>query len=279
MTKRIENKVVIVTGAGSIGPGWGNGKAAAVLYAREGAKVFAVDVNLAAAEETCGLIKAEGGECVAHAANVASADDVRGLVETCMATYGRVDILHNNVGIVATGGPVELSEADWDRSMAVNAKSVFLLCKQVLPIMEAQAANASGIRGAIVNIGTVGGLRWVGVPYIAYAASKAAVIQMTQSVALQYARTGIRCNCVIPGFIDTPLVKKSLAATYALSTGTDEMDKVTAARNKLCPMGHQGDAWDVAYAALFLASDEAKYITGTNILVDGGLSATTVTFE
>jgi NAD(P)-dependent dehydrogenase (short-subunit alcohol dehydrogenase family) len=274
--KRLENKVAIVTGAGSIGPGWGNGKAAAVLYAREGAQVFAVDVNLAAAEETRRLIQAEGGQCVAYAANVAVADDVRGLVETCVQTYGRVDVLHNNVGIVATGGPVELSEADWDRSMAVNAKSVFLLCKHVLPIMEQQGANASGIRGTIVNIGTVGGVRWVGVPYIAYSASKAAVIQMTQSVALQYARKGIRCNCVIPGFIDTPLVKQSLAATYASS---DEMDKVTAARNKLCPMGHQGDAWDVAHAALFLASDEAKYITGTNIFVDGGLSATTVTFE
>ena len=268
--KRLENKVAIVTGAGSIGPGWGNGKAAAVLYAREGAKVFAVDVNLTAAEETCGLIKAEGGDCTAYAANVAVADEVRALVEACVQTYGRVDVLHNNVGIVATGGPVELSEADWDRSMAVNAKSVFLLCKQVLPIMETQG------RGSIVNIGTVGGVRWVGVPYIAYSASKAAVIQMTQSVALQYARKGIRCNCVIPGFIDTPLVKKSLAATYASS---DEMDKVTAARNRLCPMGHQGDAWDVAHAALFLASDEAKYITGTNIFVDGGLSATTVTFE
>ena len=272
--KRLENKIAIVTGAGSIGPGWGNGKAAAVLYAREGAKVFAVDINLAAAEETRDLIKAEGGECMAYAANVAVASEVGTLVEICMAAYGRIDILHNNVGIVATGGPVELSEADWDRSMAVNAKSVFLLCKHVLPIMQAQTANACGIRGAIVNIGTVGGLRWVGVPYIAYSASKAAVIQMTQSVALQYARSGIRCNCVIPGFIDTPLVKKSLAATYA---SADEMDKVTAARNKLCPMGHQGDAWDVAYAALFLASDEAKYITGTNILVDGGLSATTVT--
>ncbi|NJM40662.1 MAG: SDR family oxidoreductase, partial [Anaerolineae bacterium] len=139
-----------------------------------------------------------------------------------------------------------------------------------------QAANAYGIRGAIVNIGTVGGMRWVGVPYLAYSASKAAVIQMTQTIALQYARKGIRCNCVIPGFIDTPLVKKSLASTYASS---EEMDKVTAARNKLCPMGHQGDAWDVAYAALFLASDEAKYITGSNIMVDGGLSATTVTYS
>jgi NAD(P)-dependent dehydrogenase (short-subunit alcohol dehydrogenase family) len=277
--KRLENKIAIVTGAGSIGPGWGNGKAAAVLYAREGATVFAVDVNLAAAEETCDLIKTEGGNCTAYAANVAAADEVRTLVETCMRTYGRVDVLHNNVGIVATGGPVELNEADWDRSMAVNAKSVFLLCKHVLPIMQAQAANAFGIRGAIVNIGTVGGLRWVGVPYIAYSASKAAVIQMTQSVALQYARKGIRCNCVIPGFIDTPLVKKSLAATYASSNDPNAMDKVTAARNRLCPMGHQGDAWDVAYAALFLASDEAKYITGTNLMVDGGLGATTVTLE
>jgi NAD(P)-dependent dehydrogenase (short-subunit alcohol dehydrogenase family) len=267
MGERVKDKVVLVTGAGSVGPGWGNGKAAAVLYAREGARVFAVDMNLAAAQETQAIIAGAGGQCVAVDGDVSVADAVRALVAQCVAEFGRIDILHNNVGIVTTGGPIELDEAQWDRSLAVNAKSIFLMAKHVLPVMLAQG------HGVIVNIASVGGMRWVGVPYLAYAASKAAVIQMTQSIALQYARRGIRCNCVVPGFIDTPLVQKSLAATYASSA---EMDDVRAARNKLCPMGHQGDAWDVAYAALFLASDEAKYITGTHLLVDGGLSATTV---
>jgi len=268
MTHRLKDKVVLVTGAGSIGPGWGNGKAAAVLFAREGATVFAADINLAAAEETCKLIRAEGGTCAALAANVADAGSTAHLVAACLAQFGRIDVLHNNVGIVETGGPVELSEAGWDRSMDVNAKSIFLMCKHVLPHMVERGS------GAIVNIASVGGMRWIGVPYIGYAASKAAVLQMTQSIALQYARAGIRCNAVVPGFLDTPLVQKSMAQSYA---SPDEKDAVRAARDKLCPMGHQGDAWDVAYAALFLASDEAKYITGAHLMVDGGLSATSVT--
>jgi len=268
MTHRLKDKVVLLTGAGSIGPGWGNGKAAAVLFAREGATVFAADINLAAAEETCELIRAEGGTCAALAANVADAGSTAHLVAACLAQFGRIDVLHNNVGIVETGGPVELSEAGWDRSMDVNAKSIFLMCKYVLPHMVERGS------GAIVNIASVGGMRWIGVPYIGYAASKAAVLQMTQSIALQYARAGIRCNAVVPGFLDTPLVQKSMAQSYA---SPDEKDAVRAARDKLCPMGHQGDAWDVAYAALFLASDEAKYITGAHLMVDGGLSATSVT--
>lgn len=265
---RLQGKVALVSGAGSIGPGWGNGKATAVLYAREGAKVFALDRNLSAAEETRDLIKHEGGECVAWAGDVSDDGAVQTLVAQCMTAFGRIDILHNNVGIVETGGPIELSEVRWERAMNVNAKSVLLTCKHVLPHMLAQG------NGAIVNIASVGGMRWIGVPYIAYAASKAAVIQMTQSIALQYAAQNIRCNCVAPGYIDTPLVHQSLANSY--DAEADRL-QVTEARNRLCPMGHQGDAWDVAYAALFLASDEAKYITGHTLVVDGGLSATTIT--
>ena len=265
---RLTNKVALVTGAGSIGPGWGNGKATAVLYAREGAKVLAVDRNLAAAQETCNLIQQEGGRCLAGDGDVSDDASVQAMVAQCLASFGRIDILHNNVGIVETGGPIELSEERWERSMNVNAKSVLLTCKHVLPHMLAQGG------GAIVNIASVGGLRWIGVPYIAYAASKAAVMQMTQSIALQYAAQHIRCNCVAPGYIDTPLVHQSLANSYAADA---DRQRVTEARNRLCPMGHQGDAWDVAYAALFLASDEAKYITGQTLVVDGGLSATTIT--
>ena len=265
---RLKDKIALVTGAGSIGPGWGNGKATAVLYAREGATVFAVDRNLAAAEETNTIIHAEGGACVAWAGDVADDASVQVMIAQCISAFGRIDILHNNVGIVETGGPIELSEAGWERSMNVNAKSVLLTCKHALPHMLAQGS------GAIVNIASVGGIRWIGVPYIAYAASKAAVMQMTQSIALQYAAQGIRCNCVAPGYIDTPLVHQSLANSY--DAEANRM-RVTEARNRLCPMGHQGDAWDVAYASLFLASDEAKYVTGHTLVVDGGLSATTIT--
>ncbi|MCX6019481.1 MAG: SDR family NAD(P)-dependent oxidoreductase [Chloroflexi bacterium] len=264
--RRLANKIVIVTGAGSAGPGWGNGKAAAVLFAREGAAVLAVDVNPMAAQETCALIVAEGGRCVWHAADVSKAADVAGAVERCVAEFGRVDVLHHNVGIVRTGGPVELSEEDWDRTQAVNMKSFFLTCKHVLPHMEAQGA------GAIVAVSSVGGIRWTGIPYIAYAASKAAVLQMTQSVALQYARKGIRCNAVVPGLIDTPLVRASLSSAYDGA----EMDEIVRRRHEQAPMGRMGDAWDVAHAALFLASDDARYITGTSIVVDGGLSAAAV---
>jgi NAD(P)-dependent dehydrogenase (short-subunit alcohol dehydrogenase family) len=260
---RLTDKIAIVTGAGSAGPGWGNGKAAAVLFAREGAAVLAVDVNAAAAEETRALIAAEGGQCVAHTADVSQAADVAGAVARCIAEFGRVDVLHHNVGIVRTGGPVELSEDEWDRTQAVNVKSLFLMCKHVLPHMEAQG------RGAIVAVSSVGGIRWTGIPYVAYAASKAAVLQVTQSVALQYARRGIRCNAVIPGLIDTPLVRASLSHAY----GAADIDEIVRRRHDQAPIGRMGDAWDVAHAALFLASDEARYITGTSIVVDGGLSA------
>lgn len=261
--KRLEGKIAIVTGAGSAGPGWGNGKAAAVLFAREGASVFAIDVNPAAVQETAALIAAEGGCCIANTADVSRAADVADAVARCMREFGRVDVLHHNVGIVRTGGPVELSEEDWDRTQAVNVKSLFLMCKHVLPPMEAQG------RGAIVAVSSVGGIRWTGIPYVAYAASKAAVLQFTQSVALQYARKGIRCNAVIPGLIDTPLVRASLSSAYDGAS----MNEIVRRRHEQAPVGRMGDAWDVAYAALFLACDESRYITGTSIVVDGGLSA------
>lgn len=259
---RLQDKVALVTGAGSSGPGWGNGKAAAVLFAREGAKVFAVDINAEAAEETRALIEAEGGEATAHAADVSEAAQVAALVGRCRETYGRVDVLHNNVGIVAVGGPVETSEADWDRVHAVNLKSMFLTCKHVLPLMEAQGG------GAIVNISSVAGIRWSGIPYIAYSSSKGAVLQFTRAVALQYAAKGIRANTILPGLMNTPMIVEPLKDAYA---GGD-VEKMIELRDAQCPMGHMGDAWDVARAALFLASDEARYITGAHLVVDGGLS-------
>ena len=263
MAERLKDKVVIVVGAGSSGPGWGNGKAAAVLFAREGARLLCVDINAAAAEETVGIIAGEGGTAAAFAADVSQNQPVADLVAACLERYGRIDILHNNVGILEVGGPVEASEASWDRVMAVNLKSMYLTCKHVLPVMERQG------KGVIVNIASIAATRWLGVPYISYSASKAAVIQFTRAVALQYAAKGIRANSILPGLMKTPMIVEPLKEAYAGGDAAEMM----AIRDSQCPMGHMGDAWDVAYAALFLASDEAKYITATELLVDGGITA------
>jgi len=262
MGKRLKDKVAIVTGAGSIGPGWGNGKATAVLFAREGAKVFGVDLNLTAAEETKNLIAQEGGLCTVHQADVTNSGEVKAFIERCMEIHGRVDILLNNVGIVESGGPVEISEENWDRLIDINLKSMFLTCKYCLPIMENQGA------GAIVNISSIGALRFLGYPCVSYNASKGAINQLTQNIAVQYAAKGIRANCVLPGLMNTPMIREPLKKFYS---GGD-IDKMIEIRNQQCPMKKMGDAWDVAYAALFLASDEAKYITGANLVVDGGIS-------
>ena len=262
MGKRLQDKVAIVTGAGSLGPGWGNGKASAVLFAREGAKVFAVDLNRAAAEETKGLIDQEGGLCTVHQADVTKSAEVKAFVERCLEIYGRVDVLLNNVGIVESGGPVEISEENWDRLIDINLKSMFLTCKYCLPVMEKQGS------GAIVNISSIGALRFLGYPCVSYNASKGAVNQLTQNIAVQYAAKGIRANCVLPGLMNTPMIREPLKKFYA---GGD-IDKMIEIRNQQGPMKKMGDAWDVAYAAIFLASDEAKYITGANLVVDGGIT-------
>jgi NAD(P)-dependent dehydrogenase (short-subunit alcohol dehydrogenase family) len=266
MSERLKDKVALVVGAGSIGPGWGNGKAAAVLFAREGARVLAADINLAAAEETQRIIRGEGGICEAVRCDVAEADDVRGMVDVCLRAFGCVDVLHNNVGIAEIGGPVETTEASWDRANEVNLKGMYLTCKYVLPHMERQG------NGAIVNMASIAGIRWLGVPYVSYAATKAGVIQLTRVVALQYARKGIRANSILPGLMNTPMVH----APAILSAYGGSEDELVRRRDTQCPMGRMGDAWDVAYAALFLASDEARYVTGTELVVDGGLSVNCV---
>lgn len=262
MGQRLKDRVAIVTGAGSVGPGWGNGKATAVLFAREGARVFAVDVNLPAAEETKAIIDGEGGKCTTHRADVSKADEVKAMIERCIDVYGRIDVLHNNVGILQIGGPEEISEEIWDRHFAVNVKSMFLTCKYALPIMVHQG------RGAIINISSVASLRYTGYPSASYNASKGAVNQLTQNIAVQYAPKGIRANCILPGLMNTPMIREPLKEVYG-SGGEVEMVRK---RDAMVPMGRMGDAWDVAYAALFLASDEAKYITGAQLAVDGGLT-------
>ena len=266
MGDRLKDKVALVSGAGSSGPGWGNGKATAVLFAREGAKILAADLYLEAAVETKRIIEREGGTCEAVTGNVSVAEDVAAIVDACIRAFGRIDVLHNNVGIVEVGGPVETTEDSWDRVNDVNLKSMFLTCRQVLPHMTRQG------KGAIVNIASVSGIRWLGVPYISYAATKAAIIHFTRVIALQYARSGIRANSILPGMMNTPMVHAAeVIAAYGGSA-----EEMVRRRDEQCPMGRMGDAWDVAYAALFLASDEAKYITGTELVVDGGLTVNCV---
>jgi NAD(P)-dependent dehydrogenase (short-subunit alcohol dehydrogenase family) len=262
MGERMKGQVAIVTGAGSIGPGMGNGKASSLLYAREGARLLLVDANLAAAQETERLVTAEGGEAVARQCDVTRDADCRAMVEACLACFGRVDVLHNNVGITKAGGAVELAEDDWDRILAVNLKSMFLTCKHVLPHMERQGS------GVIVNIASINAIRSLPAIAIAYAASKAGVIALTREIAVQYAARGIRANAILPGLMDTPMVKAQLVGAYG-----GEVDGMLRQRAALCPTGAQGDAWDTARAALFLASDEARYISGTTLIVDGALTA------
>jgi NAD(P)-dependent dehydrogenase (short-subunit alcohol dehydrogenase family) len=262
MADRLKDKVALVSGAGSVGPGWGNGKAVAVLYAREGAKVMCADINLAAAEETRDIIRSEGGEAEAIQCDVTQSAPVLAMATACKDAYDRIDILHNNVGILEIGGPVDLSEDDWDKVNNVNLKSMFLTCKHVLPIMEAQGA------GAIVNISSIAGIRWLGVPYLAYNTTKAAVLHFTRMVAVEYADRGIRANAILPGLMETPMVEQALAEFYA----DGDIDEMFKKRGAQTPMGHGGDAWDVAYAAVYLASDEAKYVTGAELVVDGGLT-------
>jgi len=262
VSNRLKGKVAIVTGAGSAGPGWGNGKATAVLFAREGAKVLASDIRLVAVEETKKIIEKEGADCEVHQADVSKADEVRAMIERCVDLYGRIDILHNNVGILEVGGPVEASEESWDRVIATNLKSQFLTCKYAIPHMEKQGG------GAIVNIASIAGIRYLGIPYVSYSASKAAIIQLTQTIALQYADKNIRANAILPGLMNTPMIIEPLKGAYA----EGDVDKMIKIRDEQCPMKKMGDAWDVAYAALFLASDEAKYITGTSLVVDGGIT-------
>lgn len=261
---KLTDRVALVTGAGSSGPGFGNGKAIATIFARQGARIIGIDRDPNALEETGRLIAEEGGSFSGHACDVTDDDAVAALFRLIARDFGRLDILVNNVGRSEPGGPVELTHEVWDEQMDVNLTSAFLTCKHALPMMEAQGG------GAIVNVSSIAGLRYIGKPQVAYAAAKAALIQMTKTTAVIYADRGIRLNCVVPGLMDTPLVRR-LAEKYA---GGD-YEGFAATRAKQVPMGRMGDSFDVAHAALFLASDEARYITGTEIVVDGGITAAT----
>lgn len=252
--------MAIVFGAGSSGDAMSNGRAAALAYARQGAAVAAIDIDPGSAEETATLITAGGGLARPLAADVTDDDDVADAVTTVVRELGTPAILHNNVGVAITGGVDELSRADWDRAIALNVTGVFLACKHTLPHM----LNAG--RGAIVNVSSLASIRHLGYDYPAYMAAKAAVNQLTVSLALTHARSGIRVNAVLPGLIDTPLVGRQL------HTAAEDLDDAMARRHAASPTGRMGSPWDVANAAVFLASDEAAYINGVCLPVDGGLS-------
>jgi NAD(P)-dependent dehydrogenase (short-subunit alcohol dehydrogenase family) len=260
MTKRLEGKVAIVTGAGTHGENIGNGKACAILYAREGAKVIAVDRDLELAIATAALIRSEGGICVPIRADVSISKDCRLMIEQCINSFGKLDILHNNVGITNSGGPVEYSEDQWHQMMDVNAKSMFLTTKYALPYMEKQGA------GSIINISSINGERAIPFPKFAYAASKAAMIAMSREIAIQYASKGIRSNVVLVGLIRSPIVEQNNTMLYG-----GDLNEMWRKRDLMSPTGKQGEVWDVAHASLFFASDESKYVNGTVLPVDGGL--------
>jgi len=262
MTGRLQDRVAIVTGAGSVGPGWGNGRATAVRFAEEGAKVFAVDRDPARTAETVDKVRAAGGEIIVHPCDVTDSAAVKAMVVACLARYGRIDILVNNVGGSAPGGPVELSEEAWDAQVDTNLTSVFLTCKHVLPVMETQG------KGAIVNVASTSGIRFTGAFQVGYAATKAGVIQFSRVVAVQYAAKGIRVNTVVPGQLHTPMVEARLARQRA---GGD-VAALLQQRLERIPIGFAGDGRDTANAALFLVSDEARFVTGTELVVDGGMS-------
>jgi NAD(P)-dependent dehydrogenase (short-subunit alcohol dehydrogenase family) len=258
---RLKDKVAIVAGAGSIAEGWSNGKATAVLFAREGAKVFAVDRELKSAEETSAIIKSEGGEATAYQCDVSIAAQVDAMVDACLAKYGRIDVLFNNVGLQVVGGPLEVKEDDWDRLMTVNVKSMYLTCRAVIPHMIRQGG------GAIINNSSTAGIRFT-YANVAYAASKGAVKQLSQNIGVQYAAKGIRCNAVMPGYIATPRITDRLR-----KSNPDDYDAKIRERQTAVPSGKLGTAWDVAYGVLYLASDEAQFVNATELVIDGGQTA------
>lgn len=252
---RLAGKVAIVTGAGSRADGIGNGRAAAILFAREGARVLLVDQSEKAAAETLARIKDEGGEAAVFAADVTRSEDCRAMVDDAVRRWGRLDILDNNVGIGGRATVVEVSEADWDHLMRVNVTSMMLTGKHAVPAM------AKGGGGAIVNISSISALRPRGLT--PYSVSKGAVIALTRAMAIDHAPQGIRVNCIAPGPVYTPMV-------YADGMSDELRDR----RRRASPLGIEGSGWDIGYAALFLVSDEARYVTGVVLPVDGGVTIT-----
>ena len=263
MSGRLAGKVAIVVGAGQTpGDTIGNGRATAVLFAREGARVVVVDRRLDAAEETVAQIRAEGFDASAAQADATLERDCAALVAESVRQHGRIDVLHNNVGIGGgDAGPASVDEAAWDRILSVNLKSVVLACKHVLPVMREQRG------GAITNVSSIAAV--CSTPAVAYKTSKAGINAYTQSLAVGNARYGIRANAIMPGLIETPMAIDGISRERGIPK-----EELIRQRHAAVPLGaHMGTAWDVAWAAVFLASDEARFVTGVMLPVDGGQSA------
>ena len=254
MPGRLDGKVAIVTGAGSSAEGIGNGRATSILFAREGARVLLVDAVVERAQETAAMIAAEGGEASVFKADVTRSEECRGLVEADVDRYGRLDILDNNVGISIRADVIDVTEQQWDHVMAVNVKSIVLTSKHAIPRM----IESGG--GSIITISSIAGLR--ANSSTPYTTSKAAVIGLTQSMAADHGRDNIRVNCIAPGLVYTPMVAPRMDAD------------LRQVRREAGVLGTEGTAWDVAWAAVFLASDEARWITGVVLPVDAGLLVT-----
>ncbi|MVW73536.1 SDR family NAD(P)-dependent oxidoreductase [Bordetella sp. 15P40C-2] len=260
-SERLNGRVALVSGGGSSGPGWSIGKACCATLARHGATVCVLDANRDAAEDALTFVHALGARGIALQADVADPDAMEQAVQTVMSEYGRIDILQANAGIGKVGGPEDTPLPDWERIQKVNVDSLLIVSRLVLPLMREQGG------GNIVTVSSVAGLRYLGYPHLAYNVTKAALIQFTRMIAQQYAGTGIRANTVVPGLIDTPRVRHTVGRMFS----ADDFEAARAARDKQVPMGRMGTPWEVANAVAFLVSDEASYITGTELVVDGGL--------
>ena len=256
---RLDGKIAFISGMGSVGEGWGNGKAAAVSYAREGGRVLCVDRAAPAAAATCALITAEGHAATPFVADLTTPGAAEAMAEATLAAFGRIDVLHFNIGISTPGGVGALDWDQWDRVFDTNVKAAARAAQAVLPAMLRQG------KGAMVFISSMASVYDAPYAYTTYEASKAALNRLSRSIAVQYAASGIRSNTVMPGVIDTPH-----AAAYV--TGTVDPAETARRRAVMVPMQRQGTAWEVAEAALFLASDAASFITGIDLPVDGGMS-------
>ena len=253
MPDRLQDKVAIITGAGSRAEGIGNGRAAAILFAREGAKLLLADRDAQAAQATLDLIRAEGNDAVVHSADVTNSEDCRAMVRAALDRWGRLDILHNNVGIGGRGTVEQITEEDWERVQRVNVTSMMLTAKHAVPAMRASGG------GAIINVSSIAALRPRGLT--AYSVSKGAVATLTQALAVDHGADGIRANCIMPGPVYTPMV-------YAAGMS----DELRERRREASLLKIEGEGWDIGWAAVFLASDEARYITGAILPVDGGVA-------
>ncbi|KAI0530406.1 oxidoreductase ucpA [Xylaria digitata] len=269
----LDGKIAVIIGLGQSGSkGWGIGAACAVLLARQGAVIFGGNRTVVSATKPKSAIEREGGQCNVVVTDATSSESVKALMEACVAKHGRIDILVANVGYSQPGCPAMMEEDTWDAQMDVNLRSVHLACHHALPIMEAQRPAG----GAIVCMSSIAGLRYIGKPQAAYSAAKAAVMQFIKATAVVYAARGVRLNTVVPGLMETPYTR-SLATRFPITATAVEggYEEFKRTRDDQVPMGRMGDAWDVANAILFLVSDEARYITGQKIVVDGGITSST----